>query len=349
MTRKLQDLLSQLGDEIVSLDQPLLVNLSDLNAAELAQFQDAWQGFGPTRRLELLEALVELAEDRIENDYRSIFRWTINDPDPTIRALSIEGLWEDEHPQLIPVMKRLLQGDHDLTVRAGAALALGRFVYLGEIGSIHPDRAEDASQALWEALDSPREDSQVRRRALEGLSASSAPNVTRAIEGALYEDDIQIRIGALYAMGRNADLRWVPYLISELGHIDSEARLEAVRSLGELEARAAVPYIIALIERELVEEVRLAALYALGQIGGSASRKALELASQWDDEATALAAQQALEELFASEGGTFELIDEVLGIETDEDLDLEDFDDMYEDPLEAELRQLLDERDEWQE
>lgn len=349
MTRKLQDILNQLSNEDIELESPLLGSLSDLNEAELAQFREAWQRFSQLRRLELLATLIELAEDRIEYDYRNIFRWTIGDTDPAIRALSVEGLWEDEHPGLIPVLTRLLQQDEDIDVRSAAAMALGRFVYLGEIENIHPDHAEVAGRALWDALHSPHEDIQVRRYALESIAASSEPGIIRAIENALYEGDIQMRIGALYAMGRNADPRWIPYLIPELRHLNDEVRLEALRSLGELEARSAVSHIVALMERETVEEVMLAALAALGQIGGPASRKALEAASEWDDEVTALAAQEALEELLFSEGGTFELINEILGIEADDDIDLHDLDDLYEDPLEVELRQLLDERDEWRE
>lgn len=350
MTRKLHDILNRLSDETIPLDYPLLGSLSDLNSAEMAQFQRAWQAFSQLRRLELLATLIELAEDHIEYDYRSIFRWTLDDSDPAVRALSVTGLWEDEHPQLIPVLTRLLQHDEDLEVRAAAALALGRFVYLGEIESIHPDHAEAAGMALWDALNSPHEHAHVRRRALEGISASGEPSIIRVIESALYEDNIQMRIGALYAMGRNADPRWIPYLVPELRHRHDEVRLEAVRALGELEARVAVSHIIELIEREAVEEIRLAALEALGLIGGPASRKALEAASEWDDEIIALAAREALEELLFSEGSTFELINEILGIEEDDDLDLNDLaDDLYEDPLEVELRQLLDERDEWRE
>ena len=152
-----------------------------------------------------------------------------------------------------------------------------------------------------------------------------------------------MRVTALYAMGRNADLRWIPYLLPELSHDGPEIRMEAVRSLGELEARPAVSRIIQLIAVETDSEVRLAALAALGQIGGEEARKALEAATEWDDEAVISAAESALEELSTDDSGAYDLIGEVLGIEEVTELD----DDFYEDPLEAEIRQLLDDRDEW--
>jgi len=57
------------------------------------------------------------------------------------------------------------------------------------------------------------------------------------------------------------------------------------------------------------------------------------------------AAESALEELAQSDGSAYDLINEVLGIE-EEDLDTDE-DAFYEDPLEAEIRQLLEEKDDW--
>ncbi len=343
MTRKLSDLLTTIGNEDEALDSQALGNLSDLNTSELAQFQAAWSNYSLARRRELLTVLLELAEDRIEYDYRAIFTRTLDDFDPTIRVLSLEGLWEDERPQLISGFKHLLRQDDAVDVRAAAALALGRFVYLGETGALAPDHASEASEALWDSFDNPSEHVHVRRRALEGIAASGQANITRLIENALYENNHQMRVGAIFAMGRNADPRWIPYLLPELNHDDAEIRMEAVRSLSELEAQPAVPRIIQLIAVETDSEVRLAALAALGQIGGEEARKALESATEWDDEAVVAAAESALEDFSISDGGAYDLISEVLGIEDDFELD----DEFYDDPLEAEIRQLLDNRDDW--
>ncbi|HEY52930.1 MAG TPA: HEAT repeat domain-containing protein [Caldilineae bacterium] len=343
MTRKLTTLLNAIGDENEPIDIQALSNLSDLNAPELAQFQIAWRGYSATRQRELLTTLLDLAENWIEYDYRAIFTWTLEDDDPIVRTLSLEGLWEHEHPQLIPRLQRLLQQDEAVDVRAAAALALGRFVYLGETGDLADEHANEACQSLWDCFHNPSEHIHVRRRALEGIAASGQPNVTRLIENALYNGDETMRVSALYAMGRNADPRWVPFLLPELGHADAAIRLEAVRALGELEARPAVPRIIQLIAVETDSEVRIEALTALGQIGGDEARQALEAATEWDDEAIVFAAEAALEELSLDDVGVFELINEVLGIDDEFELD----DDLYEDPLESELRQLLDARDEW--
>jgi HEAT repeat protein len=288
MTRKLTNLLNTIGNENDPLDIQALSNLSDLNTPELTQFQAAWNDYSTTRQRELLTALLELAEDRVEYDYRTIFTWTLEDADPIIRVLSLEGLWEHEHPQLIPRLKRLLHHDESVDVRAAAALALGRFVYLGETGDLASEYADETCQSLWDCFHNPSEHIHVRRRALEGIAASGQPNITRLIENTLNESDQTMRVSALYAMGRNADPRWIPYLLPELSHDDPAIRMEAVRALGELEARPAVSRIIQLIAVETDAEVRLEALAALGQIGGDEARKALEAATEWDDEAVVL-------------------------------------------------------------
>ena len=343
MTRKLTPLLDTIAQDSEALNYQTLGNLSDLNARELAQFQTAWSNYSPTRRRQLLSALFESAEEHIEQNFRTIFTWTLDDVDPIIRVLSLEGLWEDEQPQLIPRFKVMLEQDENEDVRAAAALALGRFVYFGETGAIHADDAEVARQALWDSYHAPSETLHVRRRALEGIAASGEAGVTRLIEQALYEENM--RVSAIYAMGRNADPRWIPFLLPELNHPDADVRLEAVNALGELEARPAVSKIIQLIAVETDADVRLAALATLGEIGGDEARKALEAAIEWDDETLVQTAELALEELTQSDDSTYDLINEVLGIE-EEDFDADE-DAFYEDSLEAEIRQLLEEKDDW--
>jgi HEAT repeat protein len=342
MTRKLTELLLQLGNTQTRLSRQALVHLSDLNAQELAQFQNAWATYDTERRVAILDALLELAETHVEYDYRSIFRWTLNDSDARVRARAIAGLWEDEHPRLIPIFQRLLANDPAMEVREAAAVALGRFVYWGETGTVESPLLEDAVQALWDSFHTETEVLEVRCRALEGLAASGRPGVIRLIENALYSADLEMRASALFAMGRNADPRWIPYLLPYLDEEEPVLRLEAVRALGELEARQAVRPLIRLIARETDNEIRMAALTALGQIGGPEARRALEAATDWEDEAIVATAEAALEELLGNEGNTFDLINQVLGLDEEEmAYDEEEFGDL----LEEELRALWEEND----
>jgi HEAT repeat protein len=290
-----------------------------------------------------------MAEDHIEYHYNPIFAWTLDDADARIRALAIEGLWEDTSAHFIERFQHMLIYDEDVDVRAAAALALGRFVHWGETNEIPSRYAEQAVEALWDVYHDPHEHTHVRRRALEGIAASSHPGAPRLIESARFDEDIFMRISALYAMGRSADVRWIPYLLPELENEAPELRMEAARALGELESSAAVDPMIRMLDDEADVEVRYAILEALGQIGGEKAKQALQLALDSENEAEVEIAEMALEQLYAGVNNLYQLIDEVLGIENDEALSGEEepdiWDDFYEDPLEAEIRRLLDEDD----
>ena len=349
MPRDLSKILASLGDEDKPVSYQLLRSLSELNDVELQQFQSAWADYSPERRLEMLQALVQMAEEHVEYQYNPIFAWTLDDADSRVRALAIEGLWEDSNARFIERFQKMLIYDEDVDVRAAAALALGRFVHWGETNEIPARYAESAVEALWDVYHDPREHTHVRRRALEGLAASSHPGVPRLIESARFDEDLFMRISALYAMGRTADVRWIPYLLPELESESPELRMEAARALGELESSAAVDPMIKMLDVEKDAEVRYAILEALGQIGGEKAKQALQLAIDSESEAEAEIAEMALEQLYAGVNNLYQLIDEVLGIESDEAFSQEGgpdiWDDFYEDPLDAEIRRLLDEDD----
>jgi len=346
MSRDLTQILKTLGGEERPLRHQLLHNLSDLTEAELKQVEAAAASYSPQRRLKLIQALVQLAEDRVDYDFRPIFVWALDDADPRIRTLAIEGLWEDEHTHLVNRYLQFLD-DEDAMVRATAAMALGRFIQLGELGQIPFSYADRAADALWNVYHTPRESVDVRRRALEGLSSSSRAGVRRVIEGARHDKNPSMRASAFYAMGRSADRRWIPYLLPELNEENPALRLEVVRALGELASKAAIDPLILMLDTEHDSEVRMAILEALGQIGGDKAKEALQIAVESEDETEAAMADLALEQLYAGIADLQELIDEVMGITQDEEEeDLSRiWDDFYDDPLEDDIRRLLDDLD----
>ncbi len=347
MIRDLNKVLTMLGDETKPISYHLLRNLSGLSAPELRQLQDAWTEFSTARRYDLIKALVSLAEEHSEFNYNAIFAWALDDVDARIRHLAIEGLWEDKDLRHLPRFLHFLLFDEDVDVRAAAAMAVGRYVYWAETNEIPSRYAEEAVETLWDVYHNPHEHVHVRRRALEGLGGSSHPGVTRILENAQYDEDLLMRSSALYAMGRTADVRWIAYLLPHLESETPELRMEAARALGELEAKAAVDPMIRMLDDEPDTEVRFAILEALGQIGGEKAKRALELAADSENEAEAAVAEMALEQLYAGVNNVFDLIEEVLGIDAEsepEDTDLWGAD-FYEDPLEAEIRRLLNDED----
>lgn len=299
---ELQYTLRRLIDPRQSLSDRLLYGLSDLNRQEIVEFQTAWAQMPHERRRRLARALVELAEDHIEVDYCAIFRWLLNDADPAVRAAAVEGLWEDEDVALIGPLVRLLASDPDVNVRAAAATSIGRYVLLGELEEIESAFAMRAEQSLLAAIHSPGEDIEVRRRAIESIAYSGEAGVREIIQSAYEHEDERMRVSAIFAMGRSADPYWRNTVLLEL-HSDRPAiRYEAARAAGELEAKAAVPRLIELIDDEDAE-VREAAITALGRIGGPQARRALLRCLQADNEAIREAADAALEELEFTEAG----------------------------------------------
>jgi HEAT repeat protein len=74
-------------------------------------------------------------------------------------------------------------------------------------------------------------------------------------------------------------------------------RYEAARACGELEAQNSVSQLIKLLENDSDLEVQEMAIWALGRIGGPAAKTALEACLESENEALALAAEDALDEL----------------------------------------------------
>ena len=346
MPRNISKILQDLSIENKPINYRLLRNLSELTDAELEQFKSAWAKFSPSRRKDLLRTMVSLAEDYVSLYYNPIFVWALDDPDPVVRALAIEGLWEDNNLKLIDKFQQILLNDDNVDVREAAALALGKFIYLGEINKIPESYARPAVETLWDVYHDPHEHIRVRRRALEGISHSSHPGASRIIESAHFDEDLSMRASALYAMGRSADVRWIPYLLPELESKSPELRMEAARALGELESTAAIDPMIRMLDSENDSEVRFAILEALGQIGGDKAKQALELAADSQNEAEAEIAEMALEQIYAGLNKLSDFIDTILGIDSEKELTEEDtWDDFYEDPIAAEIRRLLEEDD----
>jgi len=270
--------------------------LSDLGRDQEEQFRATWAALDAERRRELMVALIAFAEDHVDASFAAIYRWLLQDADSLIRTQAIEGLWEDEDVRLISPLIRCLEHDVDPDVRAAAALSLGRFLLLGEFDQIDARAAQRVETTLMTAYHAEDQDVWVRRRALEALANSSHAELPDMILDAYEEHDDTLRIGAVFAMGRSADPRWNRYVLEELGNNDSAMLFEATRASGELEIEEAVPDLIRLLGDEDVE-IRDAAVWALGRIGGPEARRALKACCASDDEDLAEAAEDALAEL----------------------------------------------------
>ncbi len=291
-----EDALRSVEDERASLSSAVLYALSGPSKAEMQLFREVWPALPPQRRRRVVELLVESAEANFELDFRSLFRVTLDDEDEEVRRASVEGLWEDEEATLVlPLVGRLRQDDA-MAVRAAAAGSLGRFLLLVELDELDERYGRLIRGALMEAIDSPEEAVEVRRRAIESI-AYWGDECVRDIISAAYEDlDESMRLSAVFSMGRSVDKFWADIVQTELSNLSPAMRYEAARACGELELKEAVPELIRLIS-DPDREVQFAAITALGQIGGKRARRALERCCASADEVTRFVAEDALAEL----------------------------------------------------
>jgi len=301
--------LDHLCDRTSSLSRSRLYMLSELSRDELRLFSERWASIGTTRRRQIMDALVQIAEANFIVDFNAIFRLGLHDQDADVRAQSVDGLWEDRSPGLVDALLDLLVSDPSIPVRAAAATGLGRFVLMAELDELEQEMGQRVVRALWDVIEDDNEALEPRRRAVESISYSGAAGVEDLIERA-YRDPVEkMRISAIFSMGRSADPGWGPTVLEELASANPEMRFEAARACGELEIREAVPDLISMIG-DADREVQQAAISALGKIGGQAARRALRLCCESEDEVVAAAGEEALSELELTAGLLISLLDE---------------------------------------
>lgn len=303
------DVLAALQDEKTPLAPRYLYRLSALEPADLAALLPVWQQLSAARRVAVLEDLEMLAESNTVMDFDSVNEMALTDEDARVRVVAIRGLWATEQPALIGQLVQILQTDKDMDVRAQAAAGLGRFVYLGEVGEISAAAQQEAEAALLEVLHGD-EDPLIQRRALESMGFSSRPEVAELIENAFDGGEEEWVSSALFAMGRSADERWGPQVMQSLADPNMEISREAAKAAGELELSEARPGLFDLLQDE-ESEVRLAAAWALSQIGGNGIADALEeMIERAEDEDEIDLLESAIENLaFANEMDELSLMD----------------------------------------
>jgi hypothetical protein len=73
-----------------------LTELSGLGPDDLKFFSEVWDELNTEHRMQIIRRLSELAEDNLELNFDTVFRYCLTDSDEDIRSLAIEGLWESE-------------------------------------------------------------------------------------------------------------------------------------------------------------------------------------------------------------------------------------------------------------
>lgn len=289
----IEQYLEELADSSRPLKVAKLSNLNNLSSEERSEFEHAWPRFEVDRRLQILGRLNDLADDNPELNFDAVQLASLRDPEPRVRSAALEGLWEYEDRDLIPILVDLMQGDDDAGVRAAAALGLGRFVVLGEFGSLRPSDLTLVEDALADSINDLAETEEVRARALESIGARSEPWVRDLITDAYSSGSHRMQVSALHAMGRSCDADWLPDVIQQLQSDDPELRYEAATAAGMIGDEAAVPHLSFLVHDD-DDEVQETAIEALAEIGGPEARAIIVGLLSSGDEWLQEAASEAL-------------------------------------------------------
>jgi hypothetical protein len=315
------EVLTALLDENTPLQPRFVYRLSDLGRGDLAELERTWEQVPVWRRQALMEDVEELGESDYLLSFEGVSRLALQDGDPRVRELAVRALWEYESDDLIPFFFWLMENDSTADVRAAAASALGKYVYLGEIEELSEELLSEIEDRLLKVANGS-DLSLVRRQCLEALGFSGNPLVGDLIEKSYASGNNDWVASALFAMGRSANERWIPQVMEKLTSDYPAVRLEAARAAGELEVAQAVDPLLELLDDE-DDDVRAAAIWSLSQIGGEGVREALEESYEFseDDEETELI-EAALDNLdFTEEVGFFSTMLDIPDEDQDEALD----------------------------
>jgi hypothetical protein len=276
----------------------LLRSFSDLSHKDQHTLAQLWLDIEPKRKLSLFEDLENIAETDTLVNFDEFAKLGITDPDPAVRVMAIRLLWECEEAGLVPLFTEMMESDAAEDVRAAAASALGKFVYLGELDSL-PDNLKISLVTNLLDVVNGEDMPLVRRNALESLGYSSNSKVPGLIHTALDSEDSQWMTSALFAIGRSADEQWAETVLKYLERPENEIKFEAVRAAGELELDEARDTLLKMLEEiEDDLELRYAVIWSLSQIGGEGIKETFEdMLKRSEDEEETVWLERALENI----------------------------------------------------
>ncbi len=262
-------------------------------------------------KLRLLNAIDE--SDEYNEEHLKVLGILLEDEDPEVRAGAAMAIWNYPEVQFIDKLFELAINDPSQEVRSQAIKTLGRYIYEGltndyELFSTGPMadilapelpledflRVKNFLINIFHNENLPLES---RRCAVESLGFLSDPEVIEVIEEAYHHPDAQMKVSAIFAMGRSGLERWEPIILSEIQSEIYDIRYEAVKAAGEAMVEKAVPLLvnIALSPKE-DKALRMEAIWSLGLIGGEEAEKALSTLCYDPDPDVREVAEAALEE-----------------------------------------------------
>jgi len=220
----------------------------------------------------------------------------MDDESPQVRQAAIVALWDLADPRHIEPLMKKAESDPDTEVRGKATSVLGIYIYEAVVnGGLDEGKYLAVRKFLLDLAQNPDEAFIVRRMAIEALSFDPDEAVQDLIDWAYRHSLIEVRMTAVFAMGRSQSPRWHEMILEELGSKERQLRLEAVNAAAEAELAGATPML-----RNLAtcsdKEIRIAALWALPHTRGPGAIETLEMCALAEDEEVRRMAEEAIEE-----------------------------------------------------
>lgn len=240
-------------------------------------------------KIRLLNAISE--SDEYNEEHLKVLDILLEDEDPDVRVNAVTAIWNYPEVHFIDKLFDLALNDPVQGVRSQAIKTLGRYIYEGSVNEYEIFSTDPMAELLAPEL--PLEDFlrvknflinifhndslplESRRYAVEALGFLTDPEVLEIIEQAYNYPDIQMKVSAIFAMGRNSHHRWNPIILKEIKSEIYDIRYEAVKAAGEAGVEEAVPSLIEIATSDEDKDLRLEAIWSLGLIGGEKAKGAL--------------------------------------------------------------------------
>lgn len=293
----LSDFLDQLPeDEAAPIGFAALAHLSALSTGEADELVRVWVEWPPERVRSLFERLAGMAEEHTDLEFEVVFKAGLAVTDAEVRLMAVISLAESVDRTLAARFADLLENDPDPRVRAAAAASMATLCAIAAEGKLPGRGGERMRLALLRVLYDPREQAEVKMRALETAALFGGRQVSSQIADAFRSGDESVRRSAIFAMGRTCDARWLPSVLRELDAASAALRYEATAALGEIGGEGDAVHLAGPLDDSDLD-VQLAAVASLSRIGGEEATRMLKQALGSPEPSVREAVQSALDAL----------------------------------------------------
>ena len=294
----LKRLVDAVGEQRYPLDREDLYAASGMRPGREEPILACLATLDQTGRFALVNALQEAMLGGGGLEFTAVLAAALRDEAAAVRGLAAVSLAACETAEATEALLRVARStEEDDAVRIEAVEALGDVALREELGWAASEEAGGVVGALRELAVDVREEPELRAAAIAAVAVRYETWVPALIDDALASDDPALRLGAIQAMGRNADPVWLPSLEAALFAEESDERAAAAASIGEIAEEDGAPMLIDLLDEDLSDlDVVVAAVRALGAIGGEEALDRLRALVTHPDEQVREAANESIEE-----------------------------------------------------